>query len=140
MNVVIRYTIEQVALLAAKAVGNSLSISYLTIFSHYSDEYDRLLGIIKSWGEVSEANNGVKVKLRKSITAQNQNINELRIRKPDPYRMQVGCCDFVVVDYFTFKDSNLPNNPNLRLIKRPRYEMIEFFDPEFDVLAYIVSS
>ena len=135
----ISYVIQQEAHLAAKAVADVLPITYLTIFAHYPDEYDRLVGFIQAWGEVSEANNGVKVKLQQSITEQDQNINELRIRKPDPYRMQVGCCDFGVDNYYVFKDSHLANNRNLRLIERPEYEMIEFFDPELDVLAYIVS-
>lgn len=135
----IGYLIKQEAELAAKAVGNSLPITYLTIFSHYADEYDRLVSLVQTWGEVSKANNGVKALLRQPITEQDQNINELRIRKPDPYRMQVGCCDFGIEYYCAFKESHLTNNPNLRLIERPDYEMIEFFDPDFDVLAYIVS-
>jgi hypothetical protein len=54
--------------------------------------------------------------------------------------MQVGCNDFEVQDYKKFKAEYLPKHPsNLRLIERPEYEMVEFFDPDYDVLAYVVS-
>jgi len=135
----ISYLIEQEVRLATKTVGDFLPITYLTIFAHYDDEYDRLVKIMQSWGEVSKANNGVKAKLCSAIQEQGQDVKELRIRKPDPYRMQVGCCDFGVNDYYAFKEDHLAKNPHLRLIKRPDYEMLEFFDPDFDVLAYVVS-
>ena len=67
-------------------------------------------------------------------------IRYVRIRKPDPYRMQVGCCDLEMDDYFQFKKTYLePNEEQLRVIERPRYEMIEFHDPDFDIFAYVVS-
>jgi hypothetical protein len=54
--------------------------------------------------------------------------------------MQVGCNDFDIVNYEIFKKENLSKyQNNLRLIERPDYEMIKFFHPDYDVLAYIVS-
>jgi hypothetical protein len=133
------YLIGQEALLSSKAVDQILPITYLTIFAHYTDEYDDLVKIVEDLGDVSDASNGIKSKLHDPIAAGGQEIHELRIRKPDPYRMQVGCCDFGAEDYQTFKNAHLNGNNNLRLIERPDYEMIEFFDPDFDVLAYVVS-
>jgi hypothetical protein len=67
-------------------------------------------------------------------------ITHLRIRKPDPYRMQVGCNDFDFDDYNNFKSRYLKSGKqNLRLIERSDYEMIEFWNPDFDVLAYVLS-
>jgi hypothetical protein len=135
----VHYIIDRETLLSSKAVNKVLSITYLTIFAHYTDEYDELIKIIEKLGDTSDANNGTKSKLHTPIKAGDQEIRELRVRRPDPYRMQVGCCDFGIEDYNAFKDSHLENNKNLRLIERPDYEMIEFFDPDLDVLAYIVS-
>jgi len=136
---VIHYIIEQELILSSNAINKILPITYLTIFSHYSDEYGGLVKIIEKLGDVTDANNGVKAKLYTPIKSDDQEISEIRVRKPDPYRMQVGCCDFSVVDYQDFKNDHLENNKNLRLIERADYEMIEFFDPDFDVLAYTVS-
>jgi hypothetical protein len=133
------YVTKQALLLSQKAIDQELPISYLTIFAHYETEYDELVSMVKELGELSEANNGVKVLLNEKIANRGQSIGQLRIRRPDPYRTQVGCCDFSVQDYADFKQTNLANNKNLRLIERPDYEMIEFFDPDFDVFAYIVS-
>jgi hypothetical protein len=133
------YVIEQSLLLSQKVINQELPIDYLTVFAHYEAEYDKLVEIVKELGELSEANNGIKVALNEKITNRGQNIGHLRIRQPDPYRAQVGCCDFSVQNYKDFKQTHLSGNKNLRLIQRPNYEMIEFFDPDFDVLAYIVS-
>lgn len=135
----IDYVIEQELLLVNKVTGKSLPITYLTIFAHYDDEYENLKNILESWGQTSQANNGIKAKLYDPILYSDGKINEVRVRQPDPYRMQVGCCDFTVDDYEDFKTTILEGNKNLRLIERPKYEMIEFFDPDFDVLAYVVS-
>jgi len=133
----IKYLTEQETLLATNATGKSLPITYLTIFAHYDDEYEQLVRLVENWGQIHDANNGIKVSLREPLQ---ENIPVLRIRKPDPYRMQVGCCDFGVENYEVFKATNLGQNKNLRLIARPEYEMVEFFDPDLDVLAYVVSS
>ncbi len=68
-------------------------------------------------------------------------VAQIRIRKPDVYRSQLGCADFTVKDYLVFKSEIYAKYPsNLRLIERSDYEMFEFFDFENnDVLAYVVS-
>jgi len=91
-------------------------------------------------GKRFNENNGPRIVLNNPIIIGKNKIEYLRIRKPDTYRMQTGCCDFIVDDYNDFKKTSLHRNKtNLRLIKRDEYEMIEFFDPDFDVLAYVVS-
>lgn len=134
------YVADTTSQLAEKVIGKTLPIKSLTIFAHYPDEFEKLSEIAKTIGNVFNENNGPRVALHKPITAGENTITHLRIRKPDPYRMQVGCNDFDISDYEIFKSENLlkyPDNP--RLIKRPDYEMIEFFHPDFDVLAYVVS-
>lgn len=134
------YIAEKTSELARKIIGKTLPISSLTIFTHYPGEFEKLSEIAKTIGGFFNENNGPRVALHEPIKAGENTIIHLRIRKPDPYRIQVGCNDFDVPDYETFRNENLSKySDNLRLIKRADYEMIEFFHPDFDVLAYVVS-
>lgn len=134
------YVADQTSELVKKIIGKTLPIKSLTIFSHYYDEFEKLSEMVKTIGDFLNENNGPRMILHRSISVGANTINHLRIRKPDPYRMQVGCNDFEVSDYNAFKQEYLSKHKNnLRLIERPDYEMIEFFDPDFDVLAYVVS-
>jgi hypothetical protein len=135
----INYIAEQTSLLAKQATGLDLAIKSLTVFSHYNDEFEVLKNIIKPLGKPHNENNGPRIKLDQPIKSKTNNIEYLRIRHPDSGRPQVGCNDFIVENYQNFKEQFLNENHNLRLIVRPNYEMIEFFDTKFDVLAYIVS-
>ena len=136
----VKYVAKQSTKLCKKAIGMRLPITSLTIFSHYPEEYERLIGIFVGMGSPHGENNGPRVALSEPVSASRHTIRFLRIRKPDQYRMQVGCNDFDVDNYAEFKDAYLTQHPqNLRLITRQDYEMIEFFDPDFDVLAYVVS-
>ena len=134
------YVADKTSEFAKKIVGKTLPISSLTIFAHYSDEFENLSKIVQTLGNFLNEHNGPRVALHESIKAGENTITHLRIRKPDPYRAQVGCNDFDIPDYVTFKDEYLSKqSSSLRMIKREDYEMIEFFDPDFDVLAYVVS-
>ena len=126
--------------LCKKIIGKPLPTSSLTIFSHYSKEYEQLTNILLGLGTKLKEQNGIYVTLDEPISVGKHLIKQIRIRQPDPYRMQVGCNDFEVKDYHSFKKEYLNKFPqNLRLIERSDYEMIEFCDPAFDVLAYVVS-
>lgn len=135
----VRYVIERTSALAEKIVGKSFPITSLTIFAHSQEEYENLIKIQSKLGEFYTEHNGPYVTLHEPIVVGQNRIVRLRVRKPDPERPQVGCSDFET-DYESFKGQYLASHPsNLGLIKRPAYEMIEFFDPAFDVLAYVVS-
>lgn len=136
----VSYIAEQTSKLCEISIGHTLPISSLTIFSHDEDEFENLKASLTKLGSPYNENNGPRVTLHKPIKVGNNEITHLRIRKPDSERPQVGCNDFDVEDYFSFKEKYLtPDSKNLRLIVRSDYEMIEFFDDNFDVLAYIVS-
>jgi hypothetical protein len=136
----ILYIAETTKKLSEKIIGESFPISSLTIFSHYDDEFEKLKTILLSWGNQFTENNGPFVKLTNPISLFDTDVEKIRIRKPDVQRPQVGCNDFLMSDYQTFKKDVLPAHPNnLRLIVHPDYEMIEFYDSIFDVLAYIVN-
>jgi len=136
----IEYVANKTTELCKKITGNEYPINGLTIFSHYQDEFDKLKRIAFGLGTLHEEHNGPYVKLFDPISLPHNQLELLRIRQPDPYRSQVGCNDFKVPNYEKFLNQFLKANPNnLRLIKRPEYDMIEFFDPDYDVLAYVVS-
>jgi len=126
--------------LSKKIIENTFPVSSLTVFSHYPDEFENLQKMLSNLGKPYNENNGPRILLKEPIQAGDNTIKYLRIRKPDPYRMQVGCSDFDVEDYLDFENKYLlKRTNNLRLIDRPDYKMIEFFDADFDVLAYVVS-
>jgi hypothetical protein len=134
------YVTDKTSGLAKKIIGKTLPVKSLTIFTHYPDEFENLSRIVRTLGDFFNENNGPRVALREPIKIGDNIITHLRIREPDPYHMQVGCNDFEISDYSALKNKYLSNHlNNLRLIKRKDYEMIEFFDPDFDVLAYVVS-
>src|SRR3989344_5155552 len=109
----VRYVATETTRLAEKVIGESFPIKSLTIFSHDQSEYESLIEILFEVGRPYNENNGPRVELFEPIRIGNNSIKYLRIRKPDAERPQVGCNDF---------------------------EMIEFRDLSFDVLAYVVSS
>ncbi len=136
----VKYIATQTTKLCEKTIGKTLQINYLTIFSHYQEEYENLIKLLQSLGSSRPTNNGIRFELNEPIEVVGQKIKSIRIRKPDPYRTHVGCNDFAVVNYQEFKEKyQKPENKNLRLLVRQEYEMIEFFHPDFDVLAYVVS-
>jgi hypothetical protein len=136
----VEYTAKETARLCRKVIGQSLPIHSLTIFAHEQKEYDGLCALLLEMGAPLNENNGPRISLRDPFVVGGNKITELRIRKPDIERPQVGCNDFDVADYLAFKEDFLDKHPeNLRLVVRTEYEMIEFFDPDFDVLAYVVS-
>ncbi|TXH00352.1 MAG: hypothetical protein E6P95_03725 [Candidatus Moraniibacteriota bacterium] len=134
------YVAEHSSQMCERIIGKTLPIHTLTIFAHTDVEFDQLKSILATMGTPYNENNGPRVSLHESIAVGNNAITHLRIRHPDLERPQVGCNDFDVEHYETFKSEYLEKYPKgLVLIKRPEYEMIEFHHPDFDVLAYIVS-
>ena len=136
----IRYIDSQATELSNKIIKKEYPLSSLTVFSHYADEFEVLKKILLGMGDQQTENNGPYVKLTNPLVLRGNALKFLRIRKPDPYRMQVGCCDFNIPNYDDFKANYLKTNTSkLRLIERVDYEMIEFHDPDFDILAYVIS-
>lgn len=132
----VRYIVRQNTLLCRKITGKALPISYVTVFSHFPAEYRKLKNVCNKLGEIVGENNGPKFAMNNPIKIGSHKITYLRIRKPDTYRMHAGCCD-LDADYGTMK-AKFSKYKNSRIIKHPDMEMIEFFHPEFDVLAYVV--
>lgn len=135
------YVANKAASLVERVLGEKLPILYVTIFAKTPHEFERFVEWASVIGSKSEANNGYRFSLKEPIQTTAGQVKHLRIRYPDIYRSQLGCADFEVSDYKTFKSEKLAKHPdNLRLIERPEYEMLEFYEyvPN-EVLAYIVS-
>ncbi len=134
------YVVIQTSELCRNIIATRLPTTSATVFTHYPNEYGHLINILRELGTQQGEVNGFRVILHESLTVGDNSITHLRVRPPDPYRMQVGCNDFTVDDYEKFKTEHLEAHPhNLRLIQRQDYEMIEFFDPDYDVFAYVLS-
>lgn len=136
----IQYVGDKTTELVRSILGRDLPLVYLTVFSHHPHEYEKLKEWASELGTSSEANNGTSYVLQNPLKIGNSEIRNIRVRQPDPYRMQVGCADFEVENYTSFKATEFLKHPeNLRLIVRSEYEMIEFFDFDTDVFAYVIS-
>jgi hypothetical protein len=138
---IVQLIAEKTSRLVENTIGRTLPITYLTIFAKHEHEYVRLLEWTRALGTPSETNNGFRFSLNQPIQTIAGDISMIRIRKPDPERPQLGCADFEVEDYESFKTNELPKHPeHLKRIERTDYEMIEFYDTQAnEVLAYVVS-
>lgn len=117
------------------------------VFCHYESEYEYLISVRKEMTEESGNLNQKYFRLHQPIVipadgeVPETTYTHLYIRRPDPYRAQMGDVDFVLnePEYSTLKSSML-NGAELRgarVFDRPDLDMIELFDPDIDALAYV---
>lgn len=119
------------------------------VFTHYDDEYNFLLNLSQKLTDRLVHLNNKYFKLLKPIiipakgSIPSATYEFLYIRKPDPYRSQVGDIDYVLNadSYGKLKNSlsKGESRPGIRLFERPEDDMIELFDPDLDVLSYLVA-
>ncbi|QQS39410.1 hypothetical protein IPM62_02240 [Candidatus Woesebacteria bacterium] len=117
------------------------------IFCHYDDEFERLIKIRERLTEKSDNYNQKYFRLHKPITIpQKGDVPEtiytyLYIRRPDPYRSQVGDVDFYLQPekYNKLKTEMLKGKKvkGARVFDRPDLDMIELYDPDSDALGYV---
>ena len=117
------------------------------IFCHYDDEYELLINFRKEITEPSDNLNQKYFRLHEPIILPaKDDIPEtaytyLYIRKPDPYRHQVGDIDFYLEpnEYAELKQSLLNNEKikGTRLFDRTDLDMVELHNPDIDALAYV---
>ncbi len=151
----VNYVTRQATKMIFSIEGWTCPIKYVTIFAHYDDEYHKLLEIVSELGDRKELDNGVVVTLKEPLIAPGMTldvngkieeithrIERIRIRMPDPYRMQVGCADYDFendlkgYEFLVSAEADLVQG--IKLIERPDKEMVEFSDPDYDVLGYVV--
>jgi hypothetical protein len=59
----------------------------------------------------------------------------LKIRIPDPTRLERGDADFTISNFPEFKKKYL-SKPGFKILRKPNFYMIELTDSNFDVRAY----
>lgn len=119
----------------------------ISIFCHYDSEHTLLTNIRKELTEPSDNPNQKYFLLHKPLVMSPQNgvpetvYTHLYIRRPDPYRHHVGDIDFYLepAQYAILKQRLLSGESitGARIFERTDLDMIELFDPDSDVLAYV---
>ncbi len=119
----------------------------ISIFCHYDDEYEFLTGLRKEMTAASDNFNQKYFLLHNPIIISAQGdvpqtiYTYLYIRKPDPYRHHVGDIDFYLEpSKYTKLKEEIQNDKKIkgiRVFDREDLDMIELFNPDLDVLAYV---
>lgn len=134
--------------LCKQSLGKYLPIAgNVGVFCHYPEEHAFLTSIRKELTESSDNPDQKYFRLHKPIViAAEGDVPEtaythLYIRKPDPYRAQVGDIDFVIEkdDYTKLKQSLLNGTDikGARIFERTDLDMVELYDFDIDALGYI---
>lgn len=136
----LEYIDKKLRELSALVLNEKLSVNTLKIFAHYDDEYTFLKSWVDNLGssEDEDSSTSYYVKPSKAMVINKDPIEYIGIRTPDPYRQQVGCGDFVVDNFEKFKAKYIGKTPFIREVPHPKYQMLELFHPDIDILAYIV--
>lgn len=117
------------------------------VFCHYDEEY---IILTKLRENLTEPSDNVKQKyyrlywpiiIHATGDMPATTYTYLYIRKPDPYRYQVGDVDFYLTleKYTDLKQSLLADRKlrGARIFERSDLDMIELFDPDIDALGYV---
>lgn len=145
----IEYVHQTVHRLCYETFGKFLPLSgNVGIFGHYFDEFQYLTNLRKTLtneavhynGKYFELKEPIHIVARDGIPAATYEF--LYIRKVDPYRPQVGDIDFVLnADEHTALKNTLSTNEfnnNVRVFERLEDNMIELWNPDYDIASYIV--
>lgn len=136
---IINYIVEQgLSTIKNNTNRKEAVIDYVSIFSKDKKEFRNLEFIVKSIGcEVDKETmkTGRTYLLNKPLKTSAGALRLIKVRKPDPVRLQRGAPDFKIQDYQKFKDEYLQRSGNFTLMVRKDYEMIEI--KGVDVLVYI---
>ena len=144
----IRHTHLECHKLCKQSLGKYLpAAGNVGIFCHYDKEYEYLTDLRKQLTESSDDPNKKYFLIHEPITIKAEGdipettYTHLYIRKPDPYRAQVGDVDFILEEptYTELKVSLLEGGEVIgaRIFPRGDLDMIELYNPDVDVLGYI---
>lgn len=138
------YVVNELGALSKRLLGSELPVGSVKIFAHYPEEYDDLKKLLYTLGEPTfDTYTSAYIRLHNPITTNNQTVELLGIRIPDPYRSQVGCGDFVIdEDFGSFKNKHVTNDDPTQFIRKAvghTLNMIEFWHPDSDVLGYVLA-
>lgn len=118
----------------------------MALFTHFPEEFQALTKLQQEICGPDDPFNGKYFKLIEPIvfsedpTTPSATYTHFYIRRPDPYRSQVGDIDFFLpkAEFEAQKQKITNKNPsNMRIFPGNDLDMIELYGPESDVLAYI---
>ena len=119
-----KYTSEEKAL-----------VNYACIFCQSKEQYDKFIILAQKIGNVIKETPTAPLFQIDPLDTVAGKLQLLKIRKPDPTRLELGDADFTVTDYSEFKEKYL-SQKEFKLIVRENFEMIELMDTQFDVRVY----
>lgn len=109
-------------------------VEFGCIFCKSKDEYRELTRSIEKFGEIAEiTRSGFTYLLNKPIETIAGPLRLIKIRKPDPKRLERGDADFNT-NYTSLK-AKYQAGSRFELIRRKDYEYLRLSDPEFDVMT-----
>lgn len=134
--------------LCKQSFGKYLPVAgNIGIFCHYDDEYIFLDTLQDSITDKTQTMLRKYYRFRTPFVVPSQGeipgatYTHLYIRKPDPYRFQVGDVDFLLDQPAYTKQKHILLEGigirGARMFPRTDLDMIELFDPDIDALAYI---
>ncbi len=130
--------VAEADILKRKFVSDTAPVNYACIFCHSDEEYKVFFETTERIGKiVQETGPGPIFQIEPWETVAGI-LKILKIRKPDPTRIERGYVDFTLSNYEEFKETHLKQEW-FKLIVREKYEMIELKDPNFDVLVYFAN-
>ncbi len=148
----IQYTHEACYKLCHMALDAYLPVAgNVGIFCHYDNEYEKLTALREKMTDPTIHFNKKYFKLHEPIIIPaNGRIpaatyEYLYIRKPDPYRAQVGDVDFVMrTDKYQELKKLLRSGTEINAARlyedSSGLDMVELYDPDIDALGYLTTS
>ena len=110
-------------------------VNYACIFCQSELEYNEKSELALQVGAIAEDTPTGIVFLIPPLDTLAGPLRLLKIRKPDPKRLERGDADFTIAHFTEFKEKFL-SKTGFSHIQRPNTEMLELSDPGFNVLAY----
>lgn len=137
-DAVLKHIVKKAEELSEQLTGARLSIATVKVFAHYPDEFQFMKSILGEYGKLSTIGRSTSIYVDSSLVIDGNQIENVGIRVPDPYRLQTGCVDFQVENPKAFVGSLSKNEHGY---VRPFPDMpegfIELWHPDFDIAGYI---
>lgn len=131
----LEYIVSEMDKLSQEFFNDTLPITTLKIFAHYPEEYEYLHSMVSSLGPTAPFSSQTSLYVEVEREILGYAITYIGIRIVDPYRLHVGCGDWEIAGFETFKKEQLGKTPFVREFND---EMIEVWYPDTDVLGYAV--
>lgn len=132
----VKNIVEKAAVLKCKHTNQiNAPVNYACIFSQKIEEYEELIDLVKTIGAVVKETKTGPLFHIDPLPTNSGILKLLKIRIPDPTRLELGDADFTVSNFSEFEKDYLPK-PGFKLINKENFVMIELMDSEFDVRAH----